>query len=461
LKVGLSEEDLSLKQSVIFEFKTLKIKVFTQAMSNQNLLNDEDIENFLRILQKGELKEALQFLYNKSSMINQDARLDMALRCAKNEFLKKVNRQSRYAAEDDEIYAYLITIFNKYKSVSFTDSDFNEYICPIFNGLSQLQREIWTFKFPNNLNVQKYAADKIKTEQALINKPIMTTKLGEENWMNIFARFYRIINIGYDKLGVPESVKYPNGSYLTGPKFFSLLKELLPFYPSYEIVVKKARIKGVSTSREKLFSDVFDGFDEVERIEIYDFFLDRLEKAPEFEVKELKDALNGADVSFRLKPLVNVQGEDSHLKKIFISYSWDSEEHKRWVKKLAEKLEQHFDVRYDAVLISPGTNITHKISSELKQADYVLLICTEGYKSKAEDRVGGVGFEYIHIVNDLYNDQTNSKGKYITVLRGANRKYSIPDFLQAFAHENLHEDLMFDEKVDLLINNLTNPKDKG
>jgi hypothetical protein len=30
--------------------------------------------------------------------------------------------------------------------------------------------------------------------------------------------------------------------------------------------------------------------------------------------------------------------------KIFISYSWDSEDHKAWVRKLADDLEEHDEV---------------------------------------------------------------------------------------------------------------------
>jgi hypothetical protein len=268
--------------------------------------------------------------------------------------------------------------------------------------------------------------------------------------------FFHIINSGYNKDGTPEEAKYPNGCYLSGPKFFSLLRELLPFYPTYYQLVELAKNRGESTSREKLFTDVFNKLEENERIEVYEFFLDRLEMAPDSQKSGIRQMLNGASISYRMSGDFCSNIPKNSRKKIFISYSWDSNNHKTWVKELANKLSVNFEVSYDALFIRPGTNIIHKIETELLSADFVFLICTEGYKLKAEDRVGGVGFEYILIANELYNDQKNINGKYLPILRGSEIRNSVPQFLKAFSYIDFRDDSRFTEVVNQLMNDLIN-----
>ena len=61
---------------------------------------------------------------------------------------------------------------------------------------------------------------------------------------------------------------------------------------------------------------------------------------------------------------------------VFISYSWDSEEHSKWVKDLANKLitEEGINTYIDQYDILPGYRLTQAMEELLKQSDYVFCV---------------------------------------------------------------------------------------
>src|SRR5271169_7139759 len=85
---------------------------------------------------------------------------------------------------------------------------------------------------------------------------------------------------------------------------------------------------------------------------------------------------------------------DSVPPKVFISYSWESEDHKTWVRFLAERLTKNgVDVRLDQWHIVHGQSLTQFMESEVQSCDFVLVICTKDYCRKSIKRSGGVGYE--------------------------------------------------------------------
>jgi len=83
--------------------------------------------------------------------------------------------------------------------------------------------------------------------------------------------------------------------------------------------------------------------------------------------------------------------------KVFVSYSWDSEEHKLWVLDLVRKLRQEgYDANFDRAITSTSTvNLNQMMVEHMRDDDYILLVLTEQYTTKADGFVGGVGFETI------------------------------------------------------------------
>jgi hypothetical protein len=78
----------------------------------------------------------------------------------------------------------------------------------------------------------------------------------------------------------------------------------------------------------------------------------------------------------------------------FISYSWDSSEHKEWVLKLAEWLRGvGIDVSLDQWDLKPGDDIAAFMTEQLLSSDYVIMVCTDNYIDRAKVRSSGVAFE--------------------------------------------------------------------
>ncbi|OBU07430.1 SEFIR domain-containing protein [Morganella psychrotolerans] len=81
--------------------------------------------------------------------------------------------------------------------------------------------------------------------------------------------------------------------------------------------------------------------------------------------------------------------------RVFISYSWDSGEHRDWVRKLADSLEsdENFHVIWDGYDLDSFTDKNKFMEQAVFDSDYIVVVGTKQYKEKADDRRGGVGIE--------------------------------------------------------------------
>lgn len=89
---------------------------------------------------------------------------------------------------------------------------------------------------------------------------------------------------------------------------------------------------------------------------------------------------------------------------VFISYSWDSDDHKKWVRKLAEELQKSGVRTYiDQWYLLPGEDKV-LFMNRINDVDYILMVCTPNYIEKADELKNGVGEEQgIIIGKKLYN----------------------------------------------------------
>lgn len=117
--------------------------------------------------------------------------------------------------------------------------------------------------------------------------------------------------------------------------------------------------------------------------------------------------------------------------KVFISYTWDDDSHKDWVRKLTDDLitQGGLDVQLDQYELVAGKDMNHFMERGVEEADKVLIILTEKYKEKADQKQGGTGFEYSMISNGLYQLQA-SNNKFIPILRKGDLKTSAPTYVQ-------------------------------
>lgn len=116
------------------------------------------------------------------------------------------------------------------------------------------------------------------------------------------------------------------------------------------------------------------------------------------------------------------------MPKAFISYSWEDEEHRTWVREFATRLradgiETAID-QWDAV---PGDQLTAFMETAIRSNDYVLIVCSPKYKQKSDNRQGGVGYE-----GDIMTAEVIGKSnhrKFIPVLRKGFWTDSAPTWL--------------------------------
>lgn len=122
--------------------------------------------------------------------------------------------------------------------------------------------------------------------------------------------------------------------------------------------------------------------------------------------------------------------------KVFISYSWDTSDHKDWVKQLAASLRQDgVDATLDQWEVEPGDRLPAFMETGVRNHDFVIIICTPKYRERSDARRGGVGYE-----GDIITGEIMSKGnerKFIPVLRSGTTENAIPSSLQGKAHIDL------------------------
>ncbi|WP_424002489.1 SEFIR domain-containing protein [Maribacter sp. IgM3_T14_3] len=100
--------------------------------------------------------------------------------------------------------------------------------------------------------------------------------------------------------------------------------------------------------------------------------------------------------------------------KVFVTYSWDSEEHKDNVLSLCDHLRQKgFNATIDRKISQEETapDFTKMMHQAMTDYEKVIIVLSPGYKTKADSFTGGVGTEYSLIINDIV-DYPN---KYILV----------------------------------------------
>ena len=137
--------------------------------------------------------------------------------------------------------------------------------------------------------------------------------------------------------------------------------------------------------------------------------------------------------------------------KVFISYSHDSPEHKRWVSRLALALHQNnVDVILDQWDLIPGQEWRQFIEDNVRNSDRILLICTPDYLRKASHGVGGVGIEWQIVTAHLGQDQ--GVNKFIPIIREPLPKENLTPYLRNLAYIDFTDETQFNEKFDELLN---------
>lgn len=157
--------------------------------------------------------------------------------------------------------------------------------------------------------------------------------------------------------------------------------------------------------------------------------------------------------------MITLIGDTHMTKKVFISYSWTSEDHKNRIVKIAESLmrDHGINIILDLWDCKPGQDLNVFMESMVldETVDYVLVMSDKRYKDKANSREGGVGTESTIISAEVYKDVSNTK--FIPVyMEMINGEVSLPQFCKtrrAINMTNEEDDYESIEEIARWINN--------
>ena len=138
----------------------------------------------------------------------------------------------------------------------------------------------------------------------------------------------------------------------------------------------------------------------------------------------------------------------------FISYSWDDNDHKDWVRNLATKLRENgVDTRLDQWDLSLGGDQLTYMETGVRECNFVLLVCTPIFAKKANTGIGGVGYEKIIVTGEIYQ-KVASPRKFIPVLRKGNPNDSLPSYLKSKMYVDFRNDDLFNSKLEELLRHI-------
>ena len=139
--------------------------------------------------------------------------------------------------------------------------------------------------------------------------------------------------------------------------------------------------------------------------------------------------------------------------RVFISYSHDSPEHKRWVAHIATVLrEKGVDAILDQWDLGFGDDVTLFMEKGLSESDRVLAMCTPEYVRKADAGVGGVGYERMIVTAEIVRDIGTNK--FIPVICPGNEDVTRPKCLETRFHVDFRDGPGLDEQIALLLSEL-------
>jgi len=137
----------------------------------------------------------------------------------------------------------------------------------------------------------------------------------------------------------------------------------------------------------------------------------------------------------------------------FASYSHDSNNHKVWVRDLAARLRgDGVTVALDQWEVVPGDQLPEFMERSIRDSKYVLVVCTPGYKRRADERKGGVGYEGDIITGDLLIHR--NQRKFIPILRSGEWAAVAPSWLKGKYFVDLRGDPYSEDQYNDLLTTL-------
>lgn len=141
--------------------------------------------------------------------------------------------------------------------------------------------------------------------------------------------------------------------------------------------------------------------------------------------------------------------------RVFISYSWDSPEHKLWVANFARDLYAFgVEVILDQWHAEPGQDLAAFMEMNIQNSDRVLVVCTEMYVQRAQNRQGGVAYEQLLLTTQMM--QNVGMTKFIPIVRQSTHQRVLPPWLAGRMYVDLSEGATYHSVLEDLARHLHN-----
>jgi hypothetical protein len=138
---------------------------------------------------------------------------------------------------------------------------------------------------------------------------------------------------------------------------------------------------------------------------------------------------------------------------VFVSYSHDSADHKTWVLGLATRLVANgVDILLDQWDLRLGGDLPRFMESGLTESRRVLAICTAAYVTKANEGLGGVGYEKMILTAQLMQNVTSDR--VLPIVRDNTLAPPLPTFLGARVYSDFRDSSQFETKYTELLREL-------
>ncbi len=135
----------------------------------------------------------------------------------------------------------------------------------------------------------------------------------------------------------------------------------------------------------------------------------------------------------------------------FVSYAHENSDHDQWVIDLAADLRRKgVDASLDEWDLVPGQDTTLFMESQIRDSDYVILICTPTYAQKSNIPRGGVGYEK-NIISAEMLHASDLRPKFIPILRKGTFEDALPTYLGSKYAIDFRESSQYDEAFKELL----------
>jgi hypothetical protein len=140
--------------------------------------------------------------------------------------------------------------------------------------------------------------------------------------------------------------------------------------------------------------------------------------------------------------------------KLFISYSWTTPMHERWVLELAERLRaDNVDVILDKWDLREGHDSHAFMERMVTDPDIkkVAMVCDLAYTEKANKRGGGVGTETQIITGEIYAHASQDKFVAVIAEKDVDGKAVVPAYYKGRIHIDLTDADRYEQEYERLV----------